>query len=61
MLWNRITVCHEVCFHGEGLAEDTREAMSKRVLEHRGQFSTPAMEEKTELEERWAATGDKAV
>lgn len=54
-------VCHEVCFHGEGLAEDTREAMSKRVLEHRGQFSTPAMDEKTELEERWAATGDKAV
>lgn len=61
VLWNCITVCHDVCFRGEGLAEDTREAKSKSVLEHHGQFSMPAMEEKTELQERWAATGDKAM
>lgn len=35
--------------------------MSKRVLEHHGPLSTPVVEEKIELQERWAATGDKAV
>lgn len=35
--------------------------MSKRVLEHHGSFSTPVAEEKIELQERWAAAGDKAM
>lgn len=35
--------------------------MSKRVLEHHGSFSTSVAEEKIELQERWAAAGDKAM
>lgn len=38
-----------------------RMPMSKRALEHHGSFSTPVAEEKIELQERWAAAGDKAM